>query len=423
MIRQSSDKRNGSVKNAEGLLAPYRVLDLTDEKGFFCGKILGDLGADVIKVEKPEGDPARNVGPFYHDDPHAEKSLYWWAYNTNKRGITLDIEAVKGRDIFKKLLKNADLIVESYSPSYMSNIGLGYSELEKINPQIIMVSITPFGQTGPYKDYKATDIVAFAMGGRMYPTGDADRPPLRISHHPQTYIHAGAEGAVGAMLALYHREMTGEGQQVDVSIQASVAPLYQYSNYWDALKYIPQRVIKPSLVKQIWSCKDGYVVWGLWGGGPNARRFNMPLFKWMEREGTAVDFLKEFDWEHWDTKTVTPEDAERLQAPIAKFFMAHTRSELLAGAVKYHIMLCPVNTTADIFQSVQLQTRGYWVELWHPELGASIIYPGAFVNTAEAPLTISRRAPLIGEHNREIYGKELGLSSQEILSLKQARII
>jgi len=151
-----------------GLLNPYRVLDLTDEKGLLCAKLLGDLGADVIKIERPGGDPARNIGPFYHDEHDPEKSLFWLAFNTNKRGTTLDIEKVEGQTILKRLVKTADLLVESFPPGYMASLGLGYSDLDRLNPRLIMVSITPFGQSGPYKDYKAPDIVAWAMGGQMY---------------------------------------------------------------------------------------------------------------------------------------------------------------------------------------------------------------------------------------------------------------
>ena len=211
-----------NTKN-EAMLSLYRVLDLTDEKGLFCGKLLGDLGADVIKIERPGGNPARNIGPFYHDEPQSEKSLFWWAFNTSKRGITLDIENAEGQENFKKLVDTADFIIESFPPGYLAKLGLDYPALQQINPGIIMVSISPFGQTGPYKDFKGPDIVVWAMGGHMYPFGDADRPPVRISHHSQAYLHAGVEAAVGAMMALYHRQMTGQGQQVDLSIQDTIA--------------------------------------------------------------------------------------------------------------------------------------------------------------------------------------------------------
>jgi len=217
------------------LLAPYRALDLTDEKGFLCGKMLADMGADVIKIEKPGGDTARKKGPFYHDDPDPEKSLYWFAFNTNKKGITLNIDAVDGREILRRLVKTADFLIESFDPGYLNNLGLGYTDLEKINPRIIMVSITPFGQSGPYveEDYQVNDMIAWALGGTMYVSGDPDRPPNQISF-PHAYLHGGAEGAQAAMLALYARELIGEGQHVDVSIQQCL-PLITMNalQYWD----------------------------------------------------------------------------------------------------------------------------------------------------------------------------------------------
>ena len=148
-----------------GMLSPYRILDLTNERGFLCGKLMADLGASVIKIEKPGGDPARSMGPFYHDIPDPEKSLYWFAFNTNKRGITLDIETADGQAIFKRLMKNIDIVIESFDPGYMDKLGLGYSALSQLNPGVIMTSITGFGQTGPYKDYKAPDIVVWALSG------------------------------------------------------------------------------------------------------------------------------------------------------------------------------------------------------------------------------------------------------------------
>ena len=404
------------------MLSPYRVLDLTDEKGLLCGKLLGDLGADVIKIERPSGDPARNMGPFYHDEVDPEKSLFWFAYNTSKRGITLDIEAADGQEIFKRLVKGADFIIESFAPGYMDKFGLGYVSLEKINPRLIMVSITPFGQTGPYKDYKAPDIVAWAMGGRMYSVGDADRPPVRISHHSQAYLQAGLEAAMAAMMALYYRQMTGEGQQVDLSIQAAAA---QPSNTsWDIRQIVPQRGTQTYNINvpRIWPCKDGLVTWYFMPGELSARR-NVAFVNWLDSEGMANDFLKGFDWNTFDYAAITQEVMDRIAEPTAKFFMSHTKTELLEGAVKHRILFYPQFTTANILESVQLRARGYWVEIEHPELDTTITYPGAFVQASETPPRISRRAPLIGEHNQEIYERELGISKEELLRLKQDSII
>ena len=141
------------------MLSCYRVLDLSNEKGFLCGRALGDFGADVIKIERPGGEPGRNIGPFYHDEVDPEKSLYWFAVNAGKRGITLDIETADGREILKELLKKADFLIESFRPGYMDSIGLGYDELSRLNSGLVMTSITPFGQTGPWADYQADDIV------------------------------------------------------------------------------------------------------------------------------------------------------------------------------------------------------------------------------------------------------------------------
>ncbi len=195
----------------DGILNGYRVLDLTEDGCMLCGKILGDLAADVIQIEPTGGSPTRNIGPFYHDIPDPERNLTWFFLGLNKKGITLNLETVDGREIFKRLVKTADFVVESSEPGYMKSLGLGYEELEKVKPGIIMTSITPFGQTGPYAHYKATDIVGVALSGMMWLYGEADRAPVRISA-PQFYLQGGLQGATGTMIAHYHRELTGEGQ-------------------------------------------------------------------------------------------------------------------------------------------------------------------------------------------------------------------
>ena len=194
-------------QKADGMLSPYRVLDLAEDECMLCAKILGDFGADVIKIEPPGGSPTRNTGPFYHDIPDPEKSLTWFFLGLNKIGITLNLETADGREIFKRLVKTADFVVESFEPGHMPSLGLGYQELEKIKPDIIMTSITPFGQSGPYAHYKVTDIVGVALSGMMWLYGEADRAPVRIPA-PQFYLQGGLQAATGTMVAHYHRELT-----------------------------------------------------------------------------------------------------------------------------------------------------------------------------------------------------------------------
>jgi benzylsuccinate CoA-transferase BbsE subunit len=408
----------------EGMLSPFRVLDLTDEKGLICGKLFGDLGADVIKIEKPGGDSARNIGPFWHDEPGPEKSLYWFAMNANKRGITLDIDTTSGREIFKKLVVTADFVIESFKPGYLNKRELGYRDLEKINPGIILVSITPFGQTGPYKNYKAPDIVAWAAGAGLFMRtfGDVDRPPFRISHHPQTYYHAGTEAVVGALVALYYRQTSGVGQHVDVSIQECMA--FNTGWEWDLNKVERKRgeTLIPVVVRHMWPCKDGWVMWR-YTGGPMAERYSVPLIKWMADEGMADDFMRNFDWKNFSHYATNQDIINRLEEQTIKFFMTHTKAEMMAGAIKYRIMLYPIATTKDIVESPQLAARDFWQEVKHPELDTSITYPAKWANSSELPPGISRRAPLIGEHNQEIYEKELGFSRENIIQLKQAGVI
>ena len=213
----------------------YRVLDLTDNRGWLCGKILADLGMDVIKIEPPGGDPGRLQGPFYKDDPDPEKSLNWWAFNTSKRGITLDIRTDEGRTALLDLSARSDIVIESFEPGYMKKLGLGYDELSMTNPGIIMISITGFGQDGPYAGLNAPDIVVAALGGYMNLTGDPDRAPLRNSI-PQQYLHASNDAAAATLIALWHRERTGKGQWVDISAHECTA-WQGFSNYviWDFL--------------------------------------------------------------------------------------------------------------------------------------------------------------------------------------------
>ena len=412
----------------EKMLNHLRALDLTDDKGFLCGKIFADLGADVIKVERPGGDPSRQIGGFWGDVSDPEKSLYWFAYNSNKRGITLNIESAEGRDILKKLVKTADFVIESFPPGYLDNLGISYIDLSSINKGIIMASITPFGQEGPYRDYKGPDIVVMGMSGTLYQTGEYDGPPVHISM-PQACLHAGADAAVGCMVAYYHREATGEGQHVDISMQQSAA-WFQANAVptWELNKGILRRagafragVSKDVGQRQVWPCKDGYVFFNVIGGRTGAKSLSA-LVEWMDAEGLATDYQRHMDWDNFDMFTVTREQMQQILQPVGEFFLKHTSQELLKGAVSRGVSLGPLSSMHDLLNDECLKERHFWKEIEHPELGASLTYPREFVRSSEIDCSMRFRAPLIGEHNEEVY-HDIGLSEQDLLKLKKAGII
>ncbi len=419
---------------AESLLGECRCLDLTNERGLLCGKMLAELGTDVIKIEPPGGDPARNIGPFYKDIPDPEKSLFWFALNTNKRSITLNIETADGQGIFKRLVKTADFVIESFDPGYMDSLGLGYAALEELNPGLVMTSITPFGQTGPYAHYKASDMILSAMGGFMYLNGYPDQPPVRISA-PQAYFAGSIHGAMAALIAFYYRETTGDGQHVDVSIQEAVTHLLSIGpGEWESTKINARRAGPglfharptppgPTMPRFHWPCKDGYVGFVLGGGVQRGLvHSTAALLEMMNKEGMG-GWLKDYDPNTFDGSTILQEERERMNEVFIAYFETKTRQELFDAAVEKEIVLCTLNTTKDIVESPQLAAREYFIKVEHPELGDTITYPGVSVKSSEVPPRVTHRAPLIGEHNQEIYEKELGFSNEELIILKQAGVI
>jgi len=408
------------------LLDSYRVLDLSGEAGMFCGKILGDFGADVIKVEPPGGDLVRNIGPFYHDIPDPEKSLFWFSYNSSKRGITLNIETADGQEIFSRLAKTADVIIETFAPGYMESQGLGYDALSRINPGITVCSITPFGQSGPYKDYKSSDLVALATGGLLYICGDPDRPPVR-TNADLAYCLAGVQSAVAIILAHHYQQLTGEGQYIDVSLQECVTGiLWHTQQYWDLEKQVVTRLGKymkrePHNGRTNWGCKDGAVSWQMHTAYTGD--WTRHMVEWMTEDGMASDELKGIPWEEIDYDELTQEQIDRWGEEFARFFHTKTKAELMEQSVTRKFMLFPCNNMKDCVEDEQLAARDFWVEVGHPELEDRILYPGAPLILNEAQCSLSRRAPLIGEHNEEVYINELGFSREQLILLKEAKVI
>ncbi len=411
-----------------GLLQGYRALDLTNEIGFRCGKLLGALGVDTIKVERPSGDPSRMIPPFVGGIPDPEKSLYWWAFNTDKRGITLNLESVKGQDLFRRLAARADFVIESFTPGFLDSLGLGYKALSEINPRIILTSITPFGQKGPYSRYKGSELIASAMSGVMAGTGDTDRAPLREGPDSVCFL-ANAAAAAGSVVAHYHRESAGQGQQVDVSLQhASALRGMPDLSAWEFDRRLITRMgrlrdfgAKPII--WIYPCKDGYVTWWFMTGAIAAPG-DRALCQWMEDRGMANNPLREIDnWEELDTALMSIEQLDRLQAAIGDFFLTLTKQEIAEEGRSRGVTATVIANVAEVIDNPQLRARDYWTELEHPGLGTKIKYPRHFFLATETSNYVSRRAPLVGEHNDEIYGQELGLSSEEILALEAENVI
>ena len=414
------------------MLSKYRALDLTGEEGFLCGRLLADLGVDVIKIEPTGGDPARRLGPFYHDEPDPERNLHWWAYNAGKKSVTLDLTTERDRKAFLQLVTVSDIVVESYPPGRMAELGLSHDELSWLNPGIITVSITGFGQSGPYARHECTDIVCMAASGYMNLLGEPDRPPLRISL-PQAFLHAANDAAAAAMIALWHRELTGQGQWVDVSAQECMAwQTFTNHVYWDFRKLSPTRAntsnagITPGqdALPVMFACKDGQVLFTATPGrnGNRTRRF----IEWMVEEGWISSVLAAYDWDAnpqvaagltarqngsdpQATGPLSDEDRELLQQKrlelrqeFVPFILSKTRKELFKEAVARGLLLAPVNSVDEVYGNAHLAARGFWEGVDYPEVAATITYPGRPHGGTGFEYRVPKRAPHVGEHNPEI---------------------
>ena len=408
----------------EGMLSPYRVLDLSDERGILCSKILADLGADVIQVEPPGGSPARRVGPFYRDEPGPDNSLFWWSYAANKRSITLNLNSLDGRALLKRLLPTADFLVESGPPGELAALGLAFADLAKINRALIVVSVTPFGQSGPYAGFQATDLVGIGMAGLMYVTGDPDRAPVRVGF-PHFYLHGAAAGATGAMLAHAQRTLSGVGQHVDVSCQDAVAR---------ALANAPQSyALDGAIIKRqgsyrqtgsdnymriTWQCSDGFVNF-LFSGGAGAGASANNLVRWMADEGMGDPYMESLDFTQWGYGTITLEMMQRMVPVIERFMYSHTKQQLFDGAVSRRILLFPVATPRDICENPQLAARDYFRQVPHAAFDEPLTLPGPFARASACPLEMRYPPPRVGEHNNAVYVDELGLQPQDLVRLRE----
>ena len=395
------------------MLSPYRVLDLSDERGQLCGQILGDLGADVVVVEPPGGSRSRGFGPFAMGEVAPERSLNFWALNRNKRSVVADLGTPEGRRQVLALASAADFVIESSEPGTLDQLGIGWRALSEANPRLIMVSISAFGQDGPKAGWAASDITVMAASGAMHITGDDDRAPVRVVV-PQAYLHGAAEGAAAALVALAARERDGRGQHVDVSAQAAAAMATQSMILNHAWGENPMQRLSggiklgPLQIRFVQPAKDGFVsVSFLFGTaiGPFTRR----LFEVMHERGFADEATRDKDWLNYTTLLVAGQEPVselfRCQEVIREFTKAHTKQELFELALERGLLIVPVTTTDELLHSEQLQARDYWTAIEHPEIGRSVTYPGPFAKFSRTPIAYRRRPPLVGEHTAEVTGE------------------
>ena len=401
------------------LFPPYRVLDLSGPEAVFCGKLLADYGADVVRVEPPGGDPSRSRGPFAGDEEGTDRSLYFLFYNTNKRSITLDLQSERGRDLFRRLVADADVIVESYPVGYLDSLGLGYEALRLVNLGIVMASVTPFGQTGPWKDYKSNDLIALAASGFMQITGEPDGPPMRQgndqSHFP------GAQYAAASILgALYHRDFNGgEGQHIDVSLQEALITYYTDAHPALAWMLLGDNVTRVGATSTLviplgaYPSADGWISAGI----ITPREWDT-LAQWIyEATGNEEVLNEAYRGGNQDRAPYN----DIITALVIDFTTRYTSEYLFHEGQRRNLVVLPVNTVSDLLADPQLDASNFWFGIDHSETG-TVQYPqGVFDSEEVSPVT--RAAPSLGQDNDAIYAGELGLSEAELASLRSEGVI
>jgi len=387
-------------RNGEGALSGCRVLDLVDDKGMLCSRLLADMGAAVIKVEKPGGNSPRG--------------LSLWEANLGKSGITLNLEVKRGQEIFKRLVKTADVVVESYQPGYLEALGLGYSHLSQVNPQLIMASITDFGQNGPYRDYKSCDMVACALGGQMYVCGEPETPPLK-PFGAQAYYSACLFAAVGILLALWNRHTTGRGQHIDVSVQECVAAALDHvlvRYFYEGVVARRQGSLHWNNAFRIFPCRDGYILLSLFQQWET-------LVEWLDAEGMAEDLTDK----KWLDRGERLQHLDHVVEVLERWTQSHTVAELVEKGQLMRFPWAEVTSIPKLVGSPQLKERDFWVEVEHSETGRKYKFPGAPCKLSRSLWQVGSHLPNTGEHNKEIYHGELGLSGGEIEALVREGVI
>ncbi len=427
-----------STESAQGPLTDLRVIEYCDEAGAWAGKLFADLGADVVKVEPPGGNRTRSYPPFAHDEAHPDRSLVYWHSNTSKRALTLDLDRNGGREIFRKLAAEATIVLEDQPPGRMAELGLDYADLAALNPGLIMVSITPYGRSGPKSDWEATDLTILAGGGPVWSNGydDHSLPPVRGLGN-QGYQVACHWAVTAALVAVLHRDWTGEGQHIDVNMHAAANVTTEASSYtWLVARNTVQRQtgrhasVAPSSPLQVLARDGRYVTTGV---APRRPREIRLILEWLDELGLKEQF------EAWPLL----EAGGNLDHNISIASVAEGGTDaMIYGAVRdglnfiaeridsYDFFIgtqsrgfqCGIiYAPEEVIQDPHFIARGFPVEVEHPELGERFVYPGAPYRFSASPWAIRRRAPL-DEHTAEVLA-ELGLDAEEVARLRMEGIV
>ena len=398
-------------------LPHLRVLDVSNGiGGAFCARLLGRCGAEVVKVEPPvSGDPVRGYAPFFNDLPGIEASGLFLHLNGGKRSVTLDLTKSAGRRIFRRLAADADVLVESFDQGYLEEIGLGYDELRTGNPGLIQISVSDFGQWGPYVDYKANELIVQAISGLMYPTGFPDQEPVPSGGYlPQ--FKAGMAGVIAALAALHWREMSGEGQNVDVSMLEVAANFLETT----LVLYTYQGVVRgrtgsslspPTPLCDMYQTKDGYMI--VTSLTQQQRQSLFEMIGHPELVGTFESAL---------SRTIPEEAKKTLWDAIGAWLSDQETEEAFELSQLLRIPCAKVDTPKDMLRDQHLRERGFFQTLEHPEFG-NIEFPGTGLTIEGEDTSTPKIAPTLGEANREVYQQRLGISAREMAMLGSGQVI
>lgn len=404
---------------AKQALAGLKVVELGDlVSAPYATKLMADLGAEVIKVEEPRyGDLSRNYGPFSEGQPGVERSGVYQYLNANKLGVTANLASVTGQELVYSLLREADVLIENLRPADTEAWGLDYPSLEKINPRLVVTSITPFGWTGPYRDYKGNDLLAWhASGCGHHYIGEPDRAPLRPAFYHADHW-AAVCAATATLLALHIRDVIDEGQHVDISVADVFVVLvmgYQLPTLFHDQGLTSTRIgttIRQMAPSGMLACKDGYVyIMALedhqWAGLKSA----------MDKPEWAEEPL--FNVPAWERAAF----ADQIYALMQDWLMSHTKQEIFDLCQQNRVPATAILTTEELVLHPHLNARNFWIDLPTAEMGPLKV-PGAPYAFTETPWSLNRRAPTLGEDNAEIYVNRLGFSPEELVNLRRTAVI